>query len=65
MMANGKPACDGEQGCATTVQYLDDRGFIYCSRHAGNVRYWPGRKCRKLRQHELNRLQRGETIKRY
>jgi hypothetical protein len=57
------PTCDMTEDCTEPVTHLDDKGFVYCTYHGILRRGW--RPCRKLRKHELNRLARGEQIKRY
>lgn len=54
-------ACQMEQDCKESITHIDDHGFIYCAEH-GRDRQWSNR-CRKLRDHEINRLRRAETIK--
>lgn len=55
--------CDMTADCRSTITMLDDKGFVYCEGHGMSRRGW--RPCRHLRQHELNRLNRGESIARY
>lgn len=45
------------------VIYIDNRGFIYCAKH-GRARQ-SDTPCRKLRAHELRRLERDETVNGY
>lgn len=60
---DGQLACDMTKGCTAPVTHLDQDGYVYCTRHGIQRRnYQP---CRKLRGYELNRLLRGDTIKRY
>jgi hypothetical protein len=57
------PRCDMVTGCEKPVTHLDTAGFVYCTTHGEQRRcYEP---CRKLRPHELRRLERGEQITRY
>ncbi len=56
------PTCD-MHACAEPVAMIDHSGFVYCAKHGLARRAW--RPCRKLRQHELNRLARGEQVRRY
>jgi len=58
------PACDMGQGCAEPVTMLEEKGWVYCTSH-GQMRRMHGRRARKLRPHELNRLKRGEQIAKY
>lgn len=55
--------CDTNETCTEPVTHIDNKGFTYCAGH-GVVRR-SSHPCRKLRTHELRKLQRGETIKRY
>lgn len=55
--------CDMARECEAEITHIDDHGFIYCERHGEERKLW--RRCRKLRPHELNRLKRGEQVKRY
>ena len=59
-----EPKCDMRADCTKPVAMIDDAGFIYCERH-GMERRAGGWLCRTLRAHELNRLKRGEQVKRY
>jgi hypothetical protein len=56
-------ACDMTDSCTEPVTHIDIKGFAYCTRHGIERRSWCP--CRKLRGYELNRLLRGETLKRY
>jgi hypothetical protein len=49
--------------CTEPVTHIDDKGYIYCSHHGLYRRFY--RRCRKLRPHEMRRLQRGELVKHY
>jgi hypothetical protein len=55
--------CDMESTCDEPIAMIDDKGWIYCEYH-GLMRR-DSRRCRKLRPHELRRLQRGEQVTRY
>lgn len=55
--------CDMSTECTDPVAMIDNKGWIYCERHGLERRSW--KPCRKLRPHELNRLKRGEPLKRY
>jgi hypothetical protein len=55
--------CDMREDCTAPVTHIDANGFIYCERHGIARRDW--KRCRKLRPHELRRLQRGEQVKSY
>jgi hypothetical protein len=55
--------CDMKTDCVKPITMIDESGFIYCTDHGLSRRSW--KYCRKLRPFELNRLKRGETVKRY
>jgi hypothetical protein len=55
--------CDMERDCTEPVTYIDDKGYAYCTAHGLDRQAW--RSCRKLRPHELRRLQRGEQLAHY
>ena len=55
--------CDMTHTCDTPVTHIGDKGFIYCTNHAGDRKGWE--RVRKLRPHELNRLKRGQQIAKY
>lgn len=57
------PKCDMWLSCTEPVTHIDDKGFVYCTTHGLERRGW--RPCRKLRPHELRRLERGEQVKSY
>lgn len=58
--------CDARDDCTDgTPAYIDDRGFAYCADHGPLMRDPMYRRMRKLRPHEVRKLQRGETIARY
>lgn len=56
--------CDMSSDCTEELAYIDDSGFAYCTDH-GQMRQQSGRRCRKLRPHELNRLKKGLQLKSY
>ena len=56
--------CDMVKGCVAPVTHIDNKGFLYCTKHGLDRRY-SYVPCRKLRQHEVNRLLRGEQVQRY
>lgn len=58
------PSCDMAKDCTSPVAMLEDKGWIYCTVH-GLMRRASGRRVRKLRPHELNRLKKGQQIERY
>lgn len=57
------PVCDMTADCTQPIAMIDDKGFIYCEHHGLQRRGY--RPCRRLRQHELNKIHRGEPIARY
>ena len=64
-----KLECVARKDCTDVVTHIDEKGFIYCAKHGVNRRGYPGgiynRRCRKLRPHEVKRLQRGAVLKGY
>ena len=66
---NGKLMCDGAKlgggRCEAPVTRIDTKGFVYCDAHGGHRRSFYSRQSRKLRPHELNKLERGEPLKEY
>jgi hypothetical protein len=57
------PTCDMVDDCKEPITHIDTAGFAYCTTHGLERR--ESEPCRKLRPHELNRLNRGEQLKRY
>lgn len=55
--------CEMKEECEEPVTHLDNSGFIYCTEHGIQRRDW--KPCRKLRDWELRKLERGEQITRY
>lgn len=53
--------CDQSTQCAREVTHIENTGWVYCETH-GNARRVYGNRVRKLREYEINRLNRGETI---
>ena len=64
-----KLQCDARSNCPDVVTHIDEKGFIYCAKHGVDRRGYPGgfhnRRCRKLRPHEVKRLQRGVVVNKY
>lgn len=60
IMIDGKPNPD-PKGCQRIVEYIDNKGFIYCEKH-GIFResYCP---CRKFTAKELVKLESGKPIR--
>lgn len=50
--------------CMSPVTKIDNKGFLYCDHH-GQQRRESRRPCRKLRPHEIKKLEREETLKKY
>ena len=55
--------CEMTSSCNRKVSHLDAGGFIYCAKHATERRQ--DQPCRKLRVHELRRLERGDQVEGY
>ena len=62
-MTTTKLQCEMEKDCRETVTHLDRKGYIYCTTHGIHRRFH--QPCRKLRAHELRRLERGDRVNRY
>ena len=56
--------CEMSDECGRVVTHLEDKGYIYCAEHTKGRRVH-GHRIRKLRPHELRRLERGEQITKY
>ena len=65
MIATGGRAmsCDMAHECDAPVTHIDDKGYTYCTPHGVSRQGY--RPCRKLRPHELRRLERGDTLAHY
>ena len=57
------PHCDMVSDCREPVTHIDTRGFAYCTAHGLERR--DSQPCRKLRAHEIRRLERGEQVTKY
>ena len=55
--------CEMTDECNATVTHIDKKGAIFCTTHGIARRSW--KPCRKLRPHELHRLERDEPVKEY
>jgi len=55
--------CEMSGECKEPVTMMDNGGFVYCTAHGLARRGW--KPCRKLRPHELRKLERGETLAKY
>ena len=61
-----KLQCEMEDECSNVVTHIEDKGYIYCAEHARERRMSGfGGRCRKMRPHELRRVQAGLQIKKY
>jgi hypothetical protein len=60
----GQIICDMSADCRAEATHIDESGFVYCPKDAER-RKDSGRRARKLRPHEVNRLRRGEPLDRY
>jgi hypothetical protein len=58
-----KLQCDMHKECQSPIAMIDNSGFIYCEFHGLRRRDW--KPCRKLRAHELKRLQAGKQVTKY
>jgi len=56
--------CDMSKTCEEPVTHIDEKGFVYCTKH-GVQRRGSGHRCRKLRPNELGQLKRGEPLAQY
>lgn len=54
--------CDMSADCPRAVTHVDNRGYVYCELCALR-RKTGGTPTRKLRPGEINKLERGETIR--
>jgi hypothetical protein len=65
--ANHKPLtspelkCDMSRDCTDTVTHIDNKGWVYCSRH-GAQRRGGGIRCRRLTALEAQDLRDGNPI---
>lgn len=65
MSPDGKPYCDMDVNCPYEPTMIGDGGYIYCAYH-GPIRRSAGwERVRKMRPHELRRIERGEQVKSY
>jgi hypothetical protein len=55
--------CEMSSTCTAPVTHLDAKGYTYCTDH-GQARQMSQR-CRKLRPHELRKLERGQVLSSY
>lgn len=62
MLKNGKLACDMLSDCTDEVTHIESKGYVYCTGH-GKDRKGYGHRVRKLRPHEVRKLERSEPIR--
>lgn len=55
--------CEWRDNCDGEVTHIDAKGYIYCTDHG--VGRQSTQACRKLRPHEVKRLERGEALSHY
>lgn len=55
--------CDMATDCLSPVTMIDRKGYVYCAADGIERRFYVD--CRKLRPHELRKLERGEQLARY
>ncbi len=55
-----KLRCNMAQTCTSPITHIGEKGWVYCSNCAADRQYWE--RCRRLRQWEIRRLERGECI---
>lgn len=46
--------------CRNTVTHIGAKGWVYCAADAADRQYWE--RCRKMKQWEIRRLERGSFI---
>jgi len=56
-------ACQMHDACSESVTHIDQGGFLYCTTHGLQRR--ASQPCRKLRPHEITRLENGGQIAKY
>lgn len=56
--------CEMTATCGREATMIEEKGWVYCDHHGLERRSY-GHRVRKLRAYELNRLRRGEQVKRY
>ncbi len=55
--------CDMERDCKAPINYIDNKGYTYCTAHGVMRRVY--RPCRKLTAAEKAKLENGETLSSY
>ena len=55
--------CDMEKGCTNLVTHIGEKGYVYCTEHAG-CRQWVER-CRKMQPWECARIAAGKPLMSY
>jgi hypothetical protein len=58
------PRCDMDRTCADSITHIDEKGWLYCTKH-GQQRSTSGIRCRKMTAAELQRILCGKTLKSY
>lgn len=59
------PSCKMVKGCLEPVTYVDESGFIYCTQHGIERQQGKWKRTRKMRQHEINRINNGLRLEKY
>lgn len=62
---NAPLRCEMADDCYAPVTMIENKGYMYCTDHGIARRDPPRNKTRKLRPHELRKLERGEALTRY
>jgi hypothetical protein len=57
--------CDMHGDCLALVTHVDEDGWVYCTPHGEDRQADGWKRCRKLRAHELRRIERSEPLARY
>lgn len=55
--------CDMHAGCAAQVTHIGEKGYIYCTTHAGLRQGYE--RCRRLRPWECRRIESGKPLRSY
>jgi hypothetical protein len=53
--------CDMEKNCKEPVSMIDNKGFVYCTKHGERRKMDVG--TRKLKPAEIKKLEKGESIR--
>jgi RNA polymerase-binding transcription factor DksA len=57
-----KLTCDGEKGRKGAVTYIDNKGYVYCTKCGDSLKAGGRKGVRKLRPEEIKKLEEGETV---